>query len=425
MKLHKKHIGLLDIGLCSGCGFCISSCPSNALLLIIKNGFFKVYVNETKCTGCGLCLRVCPSITSSDQLIPELENIKYSPLIGCYTDIFLSYATDYELRFSASSGGCLTALLIYLLDKGLVDKVIVTLPDERDPLYAKAVVTSDINTIRRAVGSRYTQVCLIDAINRVIKFRDERFAFVGLPCHIRALRNLEHILKLQNVTIRFGLYCGNLPSTWATEYLLYLYNIHKHKVKKISYRGFGWPGYLIVELVEGDRLCISEPLYWNSGFGQYFYDKCCFFCADHTAELADISFADPADVDEVIDDRLGHTLVVARSIKGLKLLKDAEKNGYINLKKISDKHAVQGTTILKKTDKNKILVYKLLKMRQKVRYEYTVPYRLSSFIWTIDYIIGRKLAMDKKLWVLIPIWSRIVKILHLGIERMSKMLKSV
>jgi len=62
-------------------------------------------------------------------------------------------------------------------------------------------------------------------------------------------------------------------------------------------------------------------------------------------------------------------------------------------------------------------------MRQKVRYEYTVPYRLSLFIWIIDYVIGHKLAMNKKLWVFIPVWSRIVKILHLGIERISKILK--
>jgi coenzyme F420-reducing hydrogenase beta subunit len=62
----------------------------------------------------------------------------YSPLIGYYTDVFLSCATDYEIRFSASSGGSLTALLIYILDKELVDQVIVALPNENDPLYAKA-----------------------------------------------------------------------------------------------------------------------------------------------------------------------------------------------------------------------------------------------------------------------------------------------
>jgi coenzyme F420 hydrogenase subunit beta len=425
LKLHKRNIGFLNTSLCSGCGVCVSSCPSNAISLTIKNGFFKAYVDEAKCTECGLCLKVCPNIANSNQLIPELEHIKYSPLIGYYTDVFLSYATDYEIRFSASSGGSLTALLIYLLDKELVDQVIVALPNENDPLYAKAVASSDISTIRKAVGSKYTQISLIDAIDKAIKFRGKKFAFVGLPCHIRALRNLERILKLQNIVIKLGLYCGGLPSAWASEYLLYLYNIHEHKVKKISYRGFGWPGYLVVELLEGEKLCVPEPLYWNSGFGQYFYDKCCFLCADHTAELADISFADPAGVEEVIDDRLGHTLIVARSKKGLKLLKDAEKNDYINLKKISDKYAVQGTTVLKKTEKDKIAIYKLLKVNQKVRYEYAVPYRLSLYIWIIDYVIGHKLAMNKKLWMFIPVWSHIVKMLHLGVEMISKMLKSV
>jgi len=407
LKRHRKHVGLLDASLCSGCGFCVAVCPSNAISLIIRNGFYKVHVNETRCSGCKLCLKICPSISNSNKPISDFEQTRYNPLIGRYIAVFLSYAIDNELRLSASSGGCLTSLLIYALDKGLVDEVIVVLPDEKDPMYARAIATSDIGTIREAKGSKYTQIYMIDAVKRIIDFRNKRFAFVGLPCHIRALRNVEHVLKLQNIVIKLGLYCGNLPSARASEYLMYLYGIPEDRIKRISYRGLGWPGYLTIALVNGKKLCVPEPLYWGSGFGQYFCEKCCIFCSDHTAELADISFADPGGIKEVANDRLGHTLIVVRSKAGLKLLKAAERDGYITLRKIPDKYAIQGTTILKKIDKAQGIVYKLLKVRQKPRYGYAIPYQFQILIWLIDYIIGHKLAVNKKYWIFIPVWRRL------------------
>ena len=314
---------------------------------------------------------------------------------------------------------------MYALNKGLVDEVIVALPDEKDPMRARAIVTSDIGTIREAKGSKYTQIYMVDAIKRIIDCRDKRFAFVGLPCHIRALRNIEQALKLQNIMIRLGLYCGNLPSAWASEYLMYLYGIPKDRIKRLSYRGLGWPGYLTIELVNGKKFRVPEPLYWRSGFGQYFCDKCCIFCSDHTAELADVSFADPwsVDVKEVSNDRIGHTLVVVRSKVGLELLKAAERDGYVTLRKVSDKYAVQGTTVLKKVNKDQPMIYKLLKTHQKLKYEYTLPYEFPILVWVIDYIVGHALAMNKKSWIFVRMWRRLAETTYLLMKIFSKLLQ--
>ena len=420
VKRHKKNVGLLDINLCSGCGFCAAICPSTAISLIVRNGFYKVNVDEDKCTGCKLCLKICPRISNFDQSNSGLDHTKYNPLIGHYLAVFLCHASDYKLRFNASSGGCATALLAYMLDKGLIDEAIIVVPDEKELMYAKAVATSDTNTIRKSIGSKYTQVYMIDAIKRILMFRNKRFALVGLPCHIRALRNIERTLKLRNITIRLGLYCGNLPSAWASEFLTYLYRFPKDRVKRISYRGLGWPGYLTIELVNGDKLCVPEPLYWRTGFGRYFYNTCCVLCSDHTNELADISFADPAGVEEVANDRLGHTLIVVRSRAGLKLLKAAERDGYITLKKIPDKYAIQGTTILKKINKTQDMVYKLLKVSQRPRYEYSLSFQFPIFMWLIDYLIGHKLAMNKKYWIFIPVWRRLSEIALLLLKIMLR-----
>jgi len=43
--------------LCSGCGFCIESCPYEAIEL--KDG--KAYINAALCKGCGSCVTTCPS----------------------------------------------------------------------------------------------------------------------------------------------------------------------------------------------------------------------------------------------------------------------------------------------------------------------------------------------------------------------------
>lgn len=406
-------ISIISQGLCSGCGFCVAICPINALALVERQGFYRPQFIALNCTECGLCLKVCPTISIHNQATISKHH-KYNPFIGYYIDCFLCYATDYSIRVNASSGGCITALLEYMLKEHLVDEVIVTIPNKKDPMYGSAISTSDINTVIKAVGSKYTQVNFVDAVRSIIRSKRKKFAFVGLPCHIRALRNLEETLRLNNIILRIGLYCNNLPSGYATRYLLYLYRIPEESVEKVSYRGLGWPGYMTVKLKNGGTICIPFIQYWRTGFGHYFYDKICFFCSDHTAELSDLSVGDPWTSESIINNinhRLGCSLIIARSKKGLELLTDAERKGYLKLTKLPAKYAIQTQTVQKKLAKDKTFGLKLMKIPLKIQFKYVYQSKF-ALLKAVNYIIGHKLATRKELWLILPVWTRLSEVLH-------------
>jgi len=48
---------------CKGCGLCIASCPSKALVFskgINTKGFNYAVLEQEKCVGCGICAMMCP-----------------------------------------------------------------------------------------------------------------------------------------------------------------------------------------------------------------------------------------------------------------------------------------------------------------------------------------------------------------------------
>lgn len=47
----------IHVDLCTGCGICVSSCPTDAIVLL--NG--KAHIEEEACRNCRKCVRVCPS----------------------------------------------------------------------------------------------------------------------------------------------------------------------------------------------------------------------------------------------------------------------------------------------------------------------------------------------------------------------------
>lgn len=46
-------------GNCYHCGYCVRSCPNEALKILDSGGSFTVTVEAWKCTGCGICRNIC------------------------------------------------------------------------------------------------------------------------------------------------------------------------------------------------------------------------------------------------------------------------------------------------------------------------------------------------------------------------------
>ncbi|MHA1581515.1 MAG: Coenzyme F420 hydrogenase/dehydrogenase, beta subunit C-terminal domain [Candidatus Baldrarchaeia archaeon] len=321
-------------GLCIHCGACYSVCPVNVIEWDEKKVIPKII--EKKCTGCKVCIKVCPSVNFEKEYAPIYQNLK-SYLIGPIKEVYLSYATDTELRREASSGGFVTAFLITLMNIGVIDGAIVVIPNSANPFLPRAIIARDEEEIKGARGSKYTIVPTCLLIKEILK-NNKKFAVVGTPCQILAFKKSEKIFKelKEKIVVYIGLFCGHVmyPSGYKVIIEKEARKIPK-KIKEIKYRGGGWPGYLSLFFENGAIIKIPYDYWVKTYFSSLlFTPKRCLICNDSTSELADISVGDPWIPDIKATEQLGISLVVVRTEKGINLLnKTMKKSRDLRLEK--------------------------------------------------------------------------------------------
>ena len=319
-KLTKKNIlEIGDNGLCTACGACQGICPNNAISFQQRDGLL-VPVLSNDCNLCGLCYEICPGHeVDYDNLNREFfGQVPRDVLIGNYLRIWAGYSTDDSIRYKAASGGLVTSLLILALEEGLIDAAVVLGMDEDNPLLTKPFVARTPEEISSSIGSKYTSGPVGSMISEIME-NEGRYAVVGLPCHIEAMRKAElRIKKLrERVVLHFGLFCQTKISYTGLKFWLQVNKINPQEIKEISYRGNGWPGGMTVKLKDGRNIVHPLPLYWQ--FVEKFTPMRCTLCTDGLAEFSDISFGD-AWLSEFADDKKGTSIVVVRSQKGNELI---------------------------------------------------------------------------------------------------------
>jgi len=305
-------------GLCTGCGTCVALCPQSAIRIEIvrKRGIYLPRVNEKACNACGICLRVCPGRGVDFAMLNQVA-FGHQPqdnLLGNYIGCYTGHAADKDIRYNSSSGGLVSALLIFALERGMIDGALVTRMNPDKPLEPQPFIARTEEEILSAAGSKYCPVPANIALDDILKAKEgERFAVVGLPCHMHGLRKAELVnskLK-ERVALRVGLFCGSTANFAGTRLLLGKMRIKGTDVIGIKYRGTGWPGHLSVEMHDSER----KSLPYNHSItvlGTFFTPKRCQLCLDGAAELADISFGD-AWLPRFAGNEIGESILILRN----------------------------------------------------------------------------------------------------------------
>jgi coenzyme F420 hydrogenase subunit beta len=407
-------------GLCTGCGTCAGMCPQNAIKMVIdhKKGIFLPVLDREMCSECGICVKVCPGHSVDFNTLNreifgrEAEDI----LLGHYLGFYAGYSLDNDTRYNSASGGLLTELLVFALEEGIIDGALVTRMSEENPLEPQPFIARTREDIVSAARSKYCPVPTNVALKEILPAGDgERFAVVGLPCHLHGLRKAEilHDSLKRKIALHFGLFCNHTPSLLATEYILHKIGINKEEVKKLDYRGEGWPGKMKITLRENE---IKLPLnnYWMSGFGSFFQPERCTICTDMVAELSDISFGD-AWIGEYSKDTMGTSLAISRSEKGEVLLKNALDKGVISLEPITRNKVIWSTRQVTKFKKAVPVRFALLRHMGKEVPQYNMTFPkpgvtacLNSLYCYFRMYLGKRRFLWGILWYLSS-WSGIPK----------------
>jgi coenzyme F420 hydrogenase subunit beta len=404
--------------LCTGCATCVSLCPRSAIELI-KDGSKGIYLpqlNDEKCNQCGICFDICPghSVNFKDLNLAIFGKEPEGILLGNYLNCYIGHTTDYDIRYNSASGGLVTALLIFALEEGIIDGALVTRMKKDKPLEPEPFIARTKEEIIEASKSKYCPVPANIALKEILNSKEgQKFAVVGLPCHIHGIRKAEQINKKlkEKIVLHIGIFCGGMPNFMGTEFLLRRLKLQSKDIVLLNYRGEGWAGKMSLKLRNNETKIIPYPIYWD-GFGSFFYPFRCTLCSDWTSELADISFGD-AWLPEIVErDKIGTSLIITRNEESNSVLQQMISQSKIELNEITHNKVAtsQGGILWKKRDlKARRTLSKLLGKNVPIYNQELLEPEFKTYLSAILFHIQTFLASKRCLWKLLDRYLALIR----------------
>jgi len=317
---------VVDRKICCGCGACPVVCPTSCIEIAYGERYNYPRIDAGQCVQCGKCLEVCPSAFLLRGTDPGFSD---DPAKASY-DCYLIHSKDDGIRLDSSSGGFITGMILHLMDRGLADGGIVARCQHEQPLVAQSFIATDRESLLSARASKYAPVSSCVALAEVLE-RPGRYVFVGTPCMIEALTNLQEVLpKLRDrIILKIGLVCAGMASRLSTRaYIEEDGGVNLADVRRICYRGDGWPGRFRV-FGENDKLLMDRPLLGGSLIHVVPRDHYlrCWNCLDHWGLFADIAVSDPWTEEMVKTERKGKSAIMVRTERGREAVASAIDSG--------------------------------------------------------------------------------------------------
>ena len=331
--------------LCKGCGVCAGICPRDAIRMERDNrGLYTPRIDLPECSRCMLCARCCPAVPGSLKEIQPKQSLDIPDgrLLGPYLRSYAGYSADEDLRYKATSGGIVTSLLLSALENGDIDSALTVELSEDDPFEACAIVAQNKQGILKSTGSKYLPVEFSAALRQIIRDTSiERVGIVGLPCHIEGIRRASlAIPNLRNkIVFTIGLFCKQTKNLQFTDLILAKMGVARERVRKIKFRGDGWPGNIQVTLEDGETVRYPYEAF-NSLWATFSCTPVhCLLCSSPMAEFADVSVGD-AWLDEYRGDKMGVSLFLVRTEAGVKIVDQAVRDERIRVESVDPSRVV-------------------------------------------------------------------------------------
>ena len=288
---------------------------------------------------------------NEDQIAAPLysRHATRHPEIGYHAQIFTGYVAEGTFRAHGSSGGMGTWLAAELLRLGHVDAVVHVRPtrhtQENDSPLFEFTIARSASELRSGSHSHYYPVTLVDVVAQIKTDTSLRYAFIGVPCFVKAARLLAQQDESIAHAVRYyiGLVCGHLKSAAFAMSLAWQLGITPESLEHIDFRdkiegksprkyGFRATGQ-----TQHGRVEVAAPMAevfggdWGLGLFKY---KACDYCDDVFAETADVVIGD-AWLPQFDTDWRGTNLVIVRHALFADILAAAADDSRIRIASIT------------------------------------------------------------------------------------------
>jgi len=241
-------------------------------------------------------------------------------LLGQIRSVYLGRATDEEiLKRKVASGGAVTAMLTYALEKDLIDGVVTA--KRTKGLEGEAVVARTKEELLETAGNRWSIVPFAARIKAKIEEEDlKRVAVVCLPCQAQFFGQMRDFPILETdfgnrIKYIVSLFCmGTFAFEAFLNYLRIKYGVRAEEIEDIKLSG----DFLEIHRETG---VLAIPL--KEAFS--YLQTGCLVCSDYTGVWSDVSAG-------FVESEPGWTVLITRNQHGEELVKGAEKEGYLELR---------------------------------------------------------------------------------------------
>jgi coenzyme F420 hydrogenase subunit beta len=319
--------------MCTGCGACFYACPKQGISLVnIEPIGIRPKFDLEACAGCQKCLEICPGATvdSLQETTPRRLENEGDHAYGAALEIWEGFAAAPSIRYRGSSGGVLTALAMYCLEREHMNFVLHTAMDEEKPWRNKTVISRTREELNSRTGSRYAPSSPCDGLS-AIEHSDGPCVFIGKPCDtsaVEALRRQRPNLD-RNLGLVLTFFCAGTPASQGTLDLARSLDIDTDSIDSIKYRGEGWPGlFSIIHEGRQKQHTLSYGDSWS--YLTHYRSLRCNLCPDGLGRVADISCGDAWE-QSFIDGNPGISIIIVRSARGQRILREAVAANYVKL----------------------------------------------------------------------------------------------
>lgn len=330
-------------GLCNRCGTCVGLSNGKVVFENRLGSYLPVVKGPLSEEEEDLLFRACSG--KGFDFPAERKRIygesgKHHSFMGAYTNIYIGNSKDEKVRRNSASGGIITSILIWLLEKGRIDGAVVLGMSKEEPWLTQPFIAKTKGELLEAAQSKYIISSVNEILPEIEKF-EGTLAYVGLPGQVQSIRLLQEMghPSVKNIKYIFGPFYGNTLHFSSVNSFIRSFGYKDYsKIRKLYFRYGEWPGKMRVEFEGGEA--IELPKFHANYLIPFHILKNSLLCTDLSNEYTDISGGDAWA--PVYEERgKGFSMVIPRSASGQNILDEMVTEGRLEMDAITEEEAIK------------------------------------------------------------------------------------